>query len=46
MERSRLSDYELEEMEYMRQKREREKKALEEDVVVEVGYKTPLISCH
>ena len=36
VEQSRLSDYELEEMDYMRQKREREKKALEEDVVVEV----------
>ncbi len=32
MERSRLSDFELEEREYMRKKREREKKALEEDL--------------
>lgn len=36
VERSRLSDHELEEREYVKQKRERERQALEEDVVVEV----------
>ena len=36
MERSRLSNFELEEREHVRQKREREKRALEEEVVVEV----------
>lgn len=35
VERSRLSDHELEEREYVKQKRERERQALEEDVVVE-----------
>ena len=32
MERSCLSDFELEEAEYLRKKREREKRALEEDL--------------
>ncbi len=32
MERSRRSDFELEEQEYLKKKREREKKALEEDL--------------
>lgn len=33
LERSRLSDFELEEAEYLRMKRERERRALEEDIV-------------
>ena len=37
MERSRLSDFELEEREHMRMKRQREKRALEEAVDIEVG---------
>ena len=37
LERSRLSDFELEEREHMRMKRQREKRALEEDVDIEVG---------
>ena len=36
MERSVLSDYELEEKEYVRLKSERERRALEEDALAEV----------
>ena len=41
VERSRLSDFELEEKEHLRQKKERERRALEDDSSHVSGYTVP-----